>query len=164
MCNYPDIYQHVKLTCRIFMCNKKMKQICASPPTESSSLGCLKMINHSEKFTDPARLPAGSIFMDSSSFSNQPQSLSDSKSGSASYPGVEEVDVSYLRGEKKIGGGLTICELKISFPLKVMENSILANGKILASIFPENTHCAWIIPPKYDAYRWGGCIMSVFHS
>ncbi|PAV60458.1 hypothetical protein WR25_10588 isoform B [Diploscapter pachys] len=88
-----------------------------------------------EMIADPARLPAGSIFMDSSSFSNQPQSLSDSKSGSASYPGVEEVDVSYLRGEKKIGGGLTI-----------------SNGKILASIFPENTHCAWIIPPKYDAY------------
>ena len=64
--------------------------------------------------------------MDSSSFSNQSQSLSNSKSNSASYPGVEEVDVSYLRGEKKIGGGLTICELKIPFPLKVMENSIFS--------------------------------------
>ncbi|PAV60057.1 hypothetical protein WR25_19543 [Diploscapter pachys] len=105
-----------------------------------------------EMIADPARLPAGLILMDSSSFSDQPQSLSDSKSGSASYPGVEEVDVSYLRGEKKIGGGLTICELKIFSPLKVAENPILANGKILASIFPENTHCAWIIPPKYDAY------------
>lgn len=85
------------------------------------------MVNHVKKFTDPARLPAGSILMDSSSFSNQSQSLSNSKSGSASYPGVEEVDVSYLRGEKKIGGGLTICELKIPFPLRgVMENSIFS--------------------------------------
>ncbi|KAJ1358941.1 hypothetical protein KIN20_017513 [Parelaphostrongylus tenuis] len=28
----------------------------------------------------------------------------------------------------------------------------LVNGKIVATIYPENTMCSWVIPPRYDPY------------
>ncbi|CAJ0917878.1 unnamed protein product, partial [Mesorhabditis belari] len=30
---------------------------------------------------------------------------------------------------------------------------LLKNGKLVATIYPENSHCAWVVPPRYNPYN-----------
>ncbi|KJH44236.1 hypothetical protein DICVIV_09747 [Dictyocaulus viviparus] len=43
-------------------------------------------------------------------------------------------------------------------------NNRFVNGKIVATIYPENTMCAWIIPPRYDPYAIPSALTAEGHS